>query len=77
MKANEPDTSLSVDWNLYNVTLCLNSQHQVAPTATVDPERQVIGTGTTASMRCVVTGTPQPTVRWSRSGGDLPQNHQV
>ncbi|BFZ23346.1 hypothetical protein BsWGS_26385 [Bradybaena similaris] len=47
------------------------------PTARIDPERQIIGSGTTGTLRCLVTGEPRPTVTWSRSNGQLSSNHQV
>ena len=49
----------------------------VAPSVTVEPERQTVGTGQTTTIRCVVTGSPQPVITWSRQGGQLDDNFQV
>lgn len=51
----------------------------VRPTAVVDAvdQKLTIDQGTTATIRCEVTGTPQPTVTWSKSRGDLTERHRV
>jgi dystroglycan 1 len=50
---------------------------QIAPTATIAEERQTVATGTSASIRCEVTGTPQPVITWSKAGGELGPNHRI
>ncbi|VDI13303.1 heparan sulfate proteoglycan 2 (perlecan) [Mytilus galloprovincialis] len=47
------------------------------PTATVTPDRTTITQGTTGTIRCSVTGTPQPTITWSKSREQLTTRHQV
>ncbi|XP_076086554.1 basement membrane-specific heparan sulfate proteoglycan core protein-like isoform X4 [Mytilus galloprovincialis] len=47
------------------------------PTATVTPDRTTIAQGTTGTIRCSVTGTPQPKITWSKSRGELTSRHQV
>ncbi|XP_034337833.2 basement membrane-specific heparan sulfate proteoglycan core protein isoform X5 [Magallana gigas] len=51
----------------------------VRPTAVIDaPDQKLtIDQGTTATIRCEVTGTPQPTITWSKSRGDLTDRHRV
>lgn len=49
----------------------------IRPTANIDPPRQTVGQGNTLTLTCVVTGSPEPSVRWSRVGGELGPNHQV
>ncbi|XP_012944719.1 basement membrane-specific heparan sulfate proteoglycan core protein [Aplysia californica] len=48
-----------------------------APTVTIEPDRQTVGSGTTGTLRCIVTGTPRPSITWSRARGELSSNHQV
>ena len=43
----------------------------------VDPERQTVTQGSTATITCQVTGSPTPTVTWTRVGADLGPNHRV
>ncbi|XP_052285983.1 basement membrane-specific heparan sulfate proteoglycan core protein-like isoform X3 [Dreissena polymorpha] len=52
-------------------------QTTVAPTVTMEPEKITIPMGTTGTLRCVATGTPQPTLTWSKSREQLSPNHQV
>ena len=47
------------------------------PTAVIEPERQTVTQDTTATLTCSVTGLPPPSIRWSRSGGELGRNHRV
>ncbi|XP_056009495.1 basement membrane-specific heparan sulfate proteoglycan core protein-like isoform X3 [Ostrea edulis] len=51
----------------------------VRPTATIDvpSQRLNVDQGSTATIRCVVTGEPQPTVTWSKSRGVLTDRHRV
>lgn len=48
-----------------------------APTARVEPETQTVAQGTTGTLRCIVTGSPRPTITWSRVPGTLTLNHNV
>ncbi|CAG5123328.1 unnamed protein product, partial [Candidula unifasciata] len=47
------------------------------PAVRVEPERQIIATGTTGTIHCIATGEPKPTITWSRVNGQLSPNHQV
>ncbi|KAK3104524.1 hypothetical protein FSP39_004009 [Pinctada imbricata] len=47
------------------------------PTVKITPDRITIPQGTTGSIRCEVTGEPQPTIRWTKSRADLSPRHQV
>ncbi|XP_061163155.1 basement membrane-specific heparan sulfate proteoglycan core protein-like [Saccostrea echinata] len=51
----------------------------VRPTAEVNvPEnRLTVDQGSTATIRCEVTGTPQPTITWSKSREELTSRHRV
>lgn len=42
-----------------------------------DPDRQTVGTGQTATIRCIVTGNPEPTIKWAKVREELPRNAQV
>ena len=33
--------------------------------------------GSNVELRCAVTGSPTPTVRWTKDGGELPDQHRV
>ncbi|CAH1774180.1 unnamed protein product, partial [Owenia fusiformis] len=61
------------------ITVLIISQGPVteAPTATIEPQRTTVSTGLSGSLRCLVTGTPTPTITWSRARGELSSNHQV
>lgn len=48
-----------------------------APTVSIDPERQTVGTGQSATLRCIVTGSPEPTITWTKVRETLPANAQV
>ncbi|XP_063409056.1 basement membrane-specific heparan sulfate proteoglycan core protein-like [Mytilus trossulus] len=47
------------------------------PNASVTPDRTTISEGTNGTIRCNVTGTPQPKITWSKSRGELTERHQV
>lgn len=49
----------------------------VPPTIVVSNRDQSAREGETVSMRCQVTGTPQPQVTWERLGGALPSNSDI
>uniref|UniRef100_A0A0B7ATX1 Basement membrane-specific heparan sulfate proteoglycan core protein n=1 Tax=Arion vulgaris TaxID=1028688 RepID=A0A0B7ATX1_9EUPU len=49
----------------------------IAPTARIEPDRQIIGSGTTGTLRCIVSGEPWPVTTWSRANAQLSSNHQV
>ncbi|XP_048238836.1 basement membrane-specific heparan sulfate proteoglycan core protein-like isoform X2 [Haliotis rufescens] len=48
-----------------------------APTVSIEEKMQVIPSGTTGTIRCVVTGIPKPTITWKRARGELSSNHVV
>lgn len=43
-----------------------------SPTAKVTPERMNIAQGTSTELRCDATGSPAPTIKWTRVGTELP-----
>ena len=47
------------------------------PTAVIDPSRQEVNQGMSASLVCQVTGFPEPTITWKRIGDDLGPNHRL
>jgi len=49
----------------------------VRPSVKMDKERQTVSQGSTATIRCEVTGSPTPAITWSKSRGELGPNHQV
>ena len=49
----------------------------VAPTVRIDEQRVTIAEGQSGSLRCEVTGSPQPTITWSKVGGELDDNFRV
>ncbi|XP_071805292.1 basement membrane-specific heparan sulfate proteoglycan core protein-like isoform X3 [Asterias amurensis] len=59
------------------IDIRVNRDNTVAPTARIEPQGAIIRYGTTQVLRCIVSGTPAPTVTWSRRGGPLRANHVV
>ncbi|KAK6966048.1 basement membrane-specific heparan sulfate proteoglycan core protein, partial [Biomphalaria glabrata] len=58
--------------------LTVTGSINVKPTSRIEPaEGLTIGSGTTGTLRCIVTGEPAPTIVWTRSRGPLSSNHQV
>uniref|UniRef100_T1IKD2 Basement membrane-specific heparan sulfate proteoglycan core protein n=1 Tax=Strigamia maritima TaxID=126957 RepID=T1IKD2_STRMM len=47
------------------------------PSAHVEPEQQTASLGQTVEMRCQVSGSPKPTVRWSKSDRQMNPAHEV
>ena len=56
-------------------TVCQSFLVVVPPTAVVAPSRIELNEGDSTELRCVVTGSPTPLVRWSKDGGSLPRDH--
>ncbi|GAB1602266.1 basement membrane-specific heparan sulfate proteoglycan core protein-like isoform X6, partial [Argonauta hians] len=60
------------------VVVTISGTNNVRPTARIEPDRMItIPQGTTGTLRCIVTGSPLPTVVWTKSRGQLSDNHQV
>ncbi|XP_052832935.1 basement membrane-specific heparan sulfate proteoglycan core protein isoform X4 [Octopus bimaculoides] len=60
------------------VVVTITTDSNVRPTARIEPDRMVtIPQGTTGTLRCIVTGSPLPTVIWTKSRGQLSDHHQV
>ncbi|XP_064642804.1 basement membrane-specific heparan sulfate proteoglycan core protein-like isoform X7 [Lineus longissimus] len=55
----------------------VGGQQESHPAASIDPAQLILAQGTSGTLRCVVTGQPQPRITWQWSGGDLTSNHQV
>ncbi|XP_041377591.1 basement membrane-specific heparan sulfate proteoglycan core protein-like isoform X3 [Gigantopelta aegis] len=49
----------------------------VPPTADVTPKNEVRQVGQTIELRCEVTGTPPPEIRWTRESGEMPQQINI
>ncbi|CAG0883138.1 unnamed protein product [Darwinula stevensoni] len=47
------------------------------PTVQIEPERQTVSQGTSATITCTASGDPRPTITWSKVGEDLPPNIRV
>ncbi|XP_076452135.1 basement membrane-specific heparan sulfate proteoglycan core protein-like isoform X4 [Babylonia areolata] len=47
------------------------------PTVRIEPERQTVSQGSTGTLRCIATGNPRPTIRWSRARAELTANHNI
>ncbi|XP_046742518.1 basement membrane-specific heparan sulfate proteoglycan core protein [Diprion similis] len=47
------------------------------PTVTIEPARQTVFQGTVAEVKCVVTGSPAPSVTWTKRGEPLGAHIQV
>lgn len=45
-----------------------------SPTAKVSPERITISQGSSTELYCEATGSPTPTVKWTRIGSELPSH---
>ncbi|XP_038076283.1 basement membrane-specific heparan sulfate proteoglycan core protein-like isoform X2 [Patiria miniata] len=59
------------------IDIRVNQENRLPPTARIEPRGAIINPGTTQVLRCIVTGTPAPTITWSRSSGPLRSNHVV
>ncbi|XP_021372607.1 basement membrane-specific heparan sulfate proteoglycan core protein-like isoform X2 [Mizuhopecten yessoensis] len=53
------------------------SEGTESPTATIEPSRLTVAMGTTGTIRCAITGKPQPTITWSKSREELSSRHQA
>ncbi|XP_071451008.1 basement membrane-specific heparan sulfate proteoglycan core protein [Hetaerina americana] len=47
------------------------------PTVRIEPNRQNIPQGTSAELRCLASGDPTPSIRWSKAGQDFSSNVQI
>jgi len=47
------------------------------PTASIEPQHQTIKQGSDVIIQCEVTGSPAPTVRWSKVRSELGPNQRV
>ncbi|KAJ9584666.1 hypothetical protein L9F63_020991, partial [Diploptera punctata] len=47
------------------------------PVVRIEPETQTISQGTVGELRCIATGDPSPTIRWSKSNEELGSNIQT
>ncbi|XP_060586623.1 basement membrane-specific heparan sulfate proteoglycan core protein-like isoform X4 [Ruditapes philippinarum] len=52
-------------------------EENVPPTVSLEQEKITIPMGTTGTLRCTVTGKPEPKITWLKSREDLSSNHQV
>ncbi|UYV67717.1 HSPG2 [Cordylochernes scorpioides] len=53
------------------------STRAIAPSARVEPERQTAVQGERAEVRCIVTGSPTPTITWMKAGEELSPRHKL
>ena len=51
--------------------------HRGPPTVRIEPDRQTISQGTSAELRCLASGDPTPSVRWSKVGEDFSNSVSV
>ena len=47
------------------------------PTASIEPHQWTIKQGSDVTIQCEVTGSPAPTVRWSKVRSELGPNQRV
>ncbi|XP_046397627.1 basement membrane-specific heparan sulfate proteoglycan core protein-like isoform X3 [Ischnura elegans] len=47
------------------------------PTVRIEPDRQTIPQGTLAELRCLASGDPTPSIRWSKAAQELGSNVQI
>jgi len=47
------------------------------PTASIEPQEQTVKQGSNITVDCEVTGSPAPTVRWSKVRSELGPNQRV
>ncbi|XP_068699347.1 basement membrane-specific heparan sulfate proteoglycan core protein-like isoform X3 [Montipora foliosa] len=59
------------------VTLNVERDTSVAPTAIVTPANQTVDEGESTVLLCQVTGDPYPTIQWNKVGSILTGNHVV
>ena len=64
---------------LTNLSIIINIiiKISVPPTVTVRQREKQAERGTNVELRCDVTGSPTPAVRWTKDGGELPDQHRV
>ncbi|XP_073252081.1 basement membrane-specific heparan sulfate proteoglycan core protein-like [Porites lutea] len=60
-----------------SVTLNVEKDNSVAPTAVMVPLNQTVDVGASAILSCQVTGRPYPTLQWNKIGGRLTENHVI
>ena len=70
-KFEPPDLQVSIFSELQSLIVLLFSPAR--PTFLSAPEDVIGAPGDTINIQCQVEGDPQPTVRWSKLDGDLPQ----
>ncbi|XP_078373536.1 basement membrane-specific heparan sulfate proteoglycan core protein-like [Oculina patagonica] len=59
------------------VTLTVERDTSVRPTAVVSPANQTVDEGASALLSCQVSGDPYPSIQWTRVGEELTDNHVV
>ncbi|CAM1304488.1 HSPG2 (predicted) [Pycnogonum litorale] len=68
----------SVSTNQVEVRLTVDTRTgDQPPTARIEPEKLVIGRNGVGELKCYITGSPTPKVRWSRVGNDLSSRIEI
>lgn len=79
-------TSISSDYSAVNsigsvstrVILSVNQEELLPPPIIIHgPQNQTLVTGTTVSMPCISTGTPQPLISWFKDGISIIQDERI
>lgn len=55
-------------------TFCANT---VPPTVIVTDKDMTAVVGDRLELRCQASGSPKPTIRWEKEGGQLPTQHNI
>lgn len=46
------------------------------PSVHIEPGKQTVVQGTNTELRCIASGTPTPTIKWTKVGEEFGQNVQ-
>ncbi|KAJ8979363.1 hypothetical protein NQ317_002952, partial [Molorchus minor] len=69
-------TSVSGTRGSHNTTITITDSQGTSPVASVDPERITISQGQSTEITCRATGSPPPSIKWTKLGDELSANSE-